>query len=168
MRSQLTVCFLLLSASAHAGAPPAARIGEAEVREAPNGVPCFTISQREERRGGTPNFDAVTVTDAMARRPVLWKMAMPRHRTFPVSFSMCIPYAGRVQALPQTPAAQLETGRVYQVRIDARPSRGLNTPAAYEARFCLSRQHGGGVLVHHIGAGDYEGRYLFGCLRPAD
>lgn len=169
MRCQLTVCCLLLTAAARASAAaPAGRVGEAEVRAAPNGEPCFTISAREERRGGVPNFDSVTVTDPLARKSVLWRMAMPRERTFPVSFSMCIPYAGRVQALPQTPAARLQAGRVYQVRIDSRPSKGARTPAFYEARFCLARQHDGSVQVHHIGAGDHEGRYLYGCSRPVD
>jgi hypothetical protein len=56
---------------------------------------------------------------------------------------------------------------VYQVRIDARRARG-QTAAAYEARFCLARQHDGTVLVHHIGHDDHEGRYLYGCLPRAD
>lgn len=168
MKSPVTLCCILLSATTCAQAVPAARTGDAEVRETANGVPCFTITEREERRGGTPNFDAVTVSEPGARKAVLWKMAMPASRTFPVTFSMCIPYAGRVQALPQTPAAHLETGKVYQVRIDARPTRGLNTPPAYDARFCLARQRDGSVLVHHIGRDDHEGRHLYGCLVPSE
>jgi hypothetical protein len=157
-------CLLLIAAQSRAAS---ARVGEAEVRESPNGEPCFTISEREERRFGTPNFDAVTVTDAQARRPALWRMAMPRERTFPVTFSMCVPYGGRVQALPQTPAATLVAGKVYRVRIEARAARGSVAPA-YEARFCLARQHDGTLLVHHIGADDHEGRRLYGCLPPPD
>lgn len=167
MKSLVIVCSLALCGAGHA-ASAAARIGEAEVREAPNGGPCFTITAREERRGGMPNFDTVTVSDAQARRNVLWKMSMPRDRTFAVSFSMCIPYAGRVQALPQTPAAKLQPGRVYHVRIDARPTKGAANPASYEARFCLARQRDGGVIVHHIGAEDHEGRRMYGCLPAAD
>lgn len=166
MKSLVIVCSVALCGLGQAAAAP--RIGEAEVREAPNGEPCFTISAREERRGGTPDFDTVTVSDAQVRRNVLWKMSMPRERTFPVSFSMCIPYAGRVQALPQTPAARLQSGRVYHVRIDARRVNGGAQPAAYEARFCLARQRDGSVIVHHIGADDHEGRRLYGCLPPAD
>jgi hypothetical protein len=94
-------------------------------------------------------------------------MAMPAERTFPVTFSMCIPYGGRVQALPQTPAAKLEPGRVYRVRIEARGSHGA-VANAYEARFCLARQPDGSVLVHHIWPDDREGRRLFGCLPPGD
>jgi hypothetical protein len=93
-------------------------------------------------------------------------MSMPRDRTFPVTFSMCVPYAGRVPALPQTPAGKLEPGRIYHVRIDARPTRGLSTPPAYDARFCLARQHDGSVIIHHIGRDDHEGRHLYGCVAP--
>ncbi|GAB3410374.1 hypothetical protein NX774_05275 [Massilia agilis] len=165
MKFPFAACPLLLLA---VHAPEAqARTGEAEVRAHANGEPCFTISEREERRFGSPNFDSIVVTDPLAKKPVLWRMAMPRERTFPVRYSMCIPYGGRVQALPQTSAAALEGGRVYRVRIEARAARG-SVAGTYEARFCLARQHDGKLLVHHIGADDHEGRRLYGCLPPLD
>ena len=168
MNFSVAVCCVLLLAGPIGGAAAASRVGEAEVREAPNGEPCFTISEREERHGGTPDFDAVTVSHWGERKGVLWKMRLPASRTFPVTFGMCVPYAGRVQALPQTPAAKLEAGRVYQVRIEARPRKDARTPRTYHARFCLARQRDGSVLVHHIGPNDHEGRHLFGCRPPAD
>jgi hypothetical protein len=166
MKWQVTTCCALLALAAH-GRAQGGRVGEAEVRAGANGEPCFTISAREERRGGTPNFEAIAVLDPQARRPLLWRMAMPRERTFPVTFSMCIPYAGRVQALPQTPAARLEPARIYQVRIEPRGARG-SMATVYEARFCLARQHDGSVIVHHIGRDDHEGKRLYGCLPPGD
>jgi hypothetical protein len=156
----LTCCSLSAAA--------ASRVGDAEVRAGANGEPCFTIAQREERRAGPPNFDVVTVTEAAGRRAQMWRMAMPPERTFPVTFSMCIPYAGRVQALPQTAAGELEPGKVYYVRIDARRPKGSSQGPAYEARFCLARQHDGSLLVHHIGREDHEGRHLYGCMAPGD
>jgi len=122
---------VLLVPPAHA----ARRIGEAEVRAGANGAPCFTISEREEQRSGAPDFQAITVSDPGGKP--MWKMAMPRERTFPVTYSMCIPYAGRVQALPQTPAVALETGRLYQVLIEARKAKSTSSPLRYLARFCL-------------------------------
>jgi hypothetical protein len=142
----------------------AARTGEAEVREGPRGGPCFTISPREERQG-TPDFRGVTVSDG---RRLLWKMSMPSERSFPLSFSMCVPYGGRVPSLPRTQAAELEAGKVYYLRIDARPPKGKATPLAYEARFCLARQRDGSAVVHQIWDGDREGRRLYGCLPPSD
>lgn len=124
----------LLLASLLLPAQGARRTGEAQVRTDANGQPCFTISEREEKRSGTPDFQAITVSDG-AR--VLWRMAMPRDRTFPVSFSMCIPYGGRVTALPQTPAADLGEGRTYSVELEARPGKSLATPLRYQTQFCL-------------------------------
>jgi hypothetical protein len=159
--------FFMLLAAALASAAPASRTGEATVREASNGLPCFTISEREEELGGAPDFEAVTVYDASARpRARMWTMSMPPTRTFPVLFSMCIPYAGRVQSLPQTKAAMLEAGKVYEVVIDVRGGKGPNRPRGYGARFCLAKQRDGTMLVHHIGTGAQEGRNLYGCIAP--
>ncbi|MES2757430.1 MAG: hypothetical protein V4693_08655 [Pseudomonadota bacterium] len=161
----IPIILLLAATGAHAAPAPAPRTGEAEVRETRGGLPCFTISQREEERGGAPDFQAVTVYDPSSRpRAKMWTMAMPPDRTFPVLFSMCIPYAGRVQSLPQTKSVMLETGKVYEVHIDVRPGGGPNQPRAYGARFCLAKQRDGGVLVRHIGAGAQEGRNLYGCI----
>lgn len=156
-----------LLAAACASAAPAPRVGEAEVRETSSGLPCFTITEREERLGGAPDFESVTVYDTSARpRAKMWAMAMPPTRTFPVLFSMCIPYAGRVQSLPQTKAAKLETGRVYEVYIDVRGGSGPNRPRGYGARFCMAKQRDGSVIVHPIGAGAQEGRHWYGCVAP--
>jgi hypothetical protein len=141
-----------------------ARIGAAEVREGPRGGPCFTISPREEREG-TPDFHAVTVSDGQR---MLWKMTMPPERTFPLSFSMCVPYGGQVAALPRTQALTLESGKVYQLRIDARPGKVRGTAQAYEARFCLVKQRDGSAVVHQIRDGERPGKRLFGCLPPGE
>jgi hypothetical protein len=168
MSFRIISSFFVLLAAAGASASPAPRTGEAAVREASNGLPCFTISEREESLGGAPDFESVTVYDASARpRTKMWTMSMPPTRTFPVLFSMCIPYAGRVQSLPQTKAAMLEAGKVYEVVIDVRAGRGPqapNRPRGYGARFCLAKQRDGTMLVHHIGAGAQEGRNLYGCI----
>lgn len=122
-------CLLLLPAEA------TRRVGEAQVRMDANGLPCFTISEGEERRSGTPDFQAITVS---AGEHTLWRMAMLRERTFPLNFSMCIPYGGRVPALPQTPATPLENRIVYSVRIETRPGSSAAAPLRYGAQFCLA------------------------------
>lgn len=142
--------------------PALARVGEAEVREGPRGGPCFTIAPREDRLG-TPDFQALSVTDG---RRALWKLSMPPGRSFALSFAMCVPYGGRVASLPQAPAAELETGKVYFLRIDPRPARGAGAASAYEARFCLAKQPDGSAIVHQIWHDDQEGKRLYGCLPP--
>jgi len=148
MKLPLTSLLILLLALP---AQSARRIGEAQVREGANGVPCFTISEQEEKRGGAPDFQSVAVSDAGGK--VLWRMAMPRERTFTVMYSMCIPYGGRVQALPQTPAATLEPGKAYLVQIDARPGRKTSMPLRYQARFCLVPKSGGNANQYRVAAG---------------
>lgn len=124
----------LLAAADGACAP--ARIGVLEVRAAQSGAACFTIAKAEEERHGAPQFDTISVTDPASPRVPLWSMAMPRERTFAVSHHMCVPYAGRVLALPRTTAAPLVPGRVYEAAIAARaPAPGA--PRLYRIRFCL-------------------------------
>ena len=158
MKLFLTLCLVgLLTFHAQA----ARRVGEAQVRSGKNELPCFTITEREERSGDSPDFEAVTVT---AGERVMWRMTMPRERTFPLAFSMCIPYGGRVQALPQTPAAALEKGVVYTVQLDTRAGKNAAAPLRYAARFCLPRRRDGKLAVHQIDTDDRQGRDLYGCL----
>lgn len=158
MKLFLTLCLASLF-TLHAQA--ARRIGEAEVRSGKNALPCFTITESEERRGGSPDFQAVTVS---AGERVVWRMAMPRERTFPLASSMCIPYGGRVQALPQTPAAPLARGIVYSVQLDTRAGKRTASALRYAARFCLERRRDGTAAVRQIDANARQGRDLYGCL----
>jgi len=143
--------------------PAHARVGEAEVREGPRGGPCFTIAAREARLG-TPEFQAIAVSDGA--HPV-WKMAMPKGHTFPLTYGMCVPYGGRVAALPRTVSAPLLPGRVYNVRIEARPGNG-RVASAYEARFCLARRRDGSAVVHRIGNDERDGRRAAACVAPEE
>lgn len=146
MKLLLTLCLACLFTLP---AQAARRLGEAQVRMGKDDLPCFTIAEREEGRGGNPDFQAVTVMEG-AR--VLWRMAMPRERTFALAFSMCVPYGGRVPALPQTAAAPLANGAVYTVQLDTRPGRNAGAPLRYTARFCLTRRANGATAVQHIEA----------------
>ena len=141
----------------------AARIGELEVREGNAGVPCFTIPEAEERRSGAPDFQSISVFDAgMGAKTPLWSMSMPKARTFPVSFRMCIPYAGRLPVLPQTAAAALQPGRPYDVTIEVRAPQQAGAPHSYRARFCLVGQ-GGALRVRNLGAGNPDPKSHRAC-----
>lgn len=130
-------CFLLLPAGL-AGA--AVRVGEIEVRQGGNGLPCFTVAASEEKNHGAPNFHSILVTE-VAGNTTMWKMVMPRERTFAVLNYMCVPYAGRPPVLPQTPAAPLHAGKTYDVVITAAPATALS-PRQYRGRFCLVEKAG--------------------------
>lgn len=158
-RIRVPVLLLCATLPAHAHA----RVGEAEVRDGPRGGPCFTIAAREARLG-TPDFQAIAVWDGV--RPV-WKMAMPKNRTFPLTYGICVPYGGRVAALPRTASVPLSEGRVYNVRIDARAGHA-RAASAYEARFCIARRQDGSAVVHQVRTGDKDGPRAKECLPPGD
>ncbi len=136
-RKILFLC-IVLTAAGETGA--AARVGEIEVRQGGNGLPCFTVAPSEEKKHGAPNFRSIQVTE-VAGNTSMWKMVMPRERTFAVLNYMCVPYAGRPPVLPQTPAAPLRPGKTYDVVITAE-SATAQAPRLYRARFCLIEKAG--------------------------
>ncbi len=116
--------------------PAVAVPAPATVRADSNGRPCFTVDAAAERLDGTAQFRALTVTDMAGANPA-WHMALPSGRSFALTHTICIPYAGRVTALPQTPAAVLVPGRVYRVMLAVRNWERPRAPRAYIAHFCL-------------------------------
>lgn len=152
---------VLVLVGAHAAG--AVRVGELAVREGHAGVPCFTISEAEERRSGAPDFRSISVAEPGAKAP-LWSMAMPGARTFPVSFWMCIPYAGRLPVLPQMPAAALQPGKPYDVTIEVRAPSQAGAPHTYRARFCMLGPGPDRLRVQLLGAGALDARARRSCL----
>jgi hypothetical protein len=130
-------------------APAVAMPAPAAVRADSNGQPCFTVDAAAEQRDGTAQFRSVTVTD-VGSAGAAWEMALPSGRSFALTHTICIPYAGRVTALPQTPAAVLAPGRVYRVTLAVRNWDRPKAPRAYTAHFCLA---GAGRAVRQLGEG---------------
>jgi hypothetical protein len=158
MHANWFLCCAIVVGLAAAPAGVAPRAGELEVRQGNGGVPCFTISEAQERRTGAPAFQSISVADSgPGARTVMWRMALPATRSFPVSFRMCIPYAGRLPVLPQTAAAPLMPGRPYEVTMEARADPAAGAPRMYRARFCLVRQATGELDVRRLG-GDAKAR----------
>jgi hypothetical protein len=140
MLCKLFIGLAVGSAAALAEAKPAMRGGVLEVRTMQGGIPCFSLAREQERRTGAPDFHAITVTPLDTPRSPSWSMAMPPERTFAVTNLVCIPYAGRLAVLPQTPADPLLQGKVYEVLIEARGQRLPDMPRSYRARFCVGHQ----------------------------
>jgi hypothetical protein len=116
--------------------PAVAMPAPATVRADSNGQPCFTVDAAAEQRDGTAQFRSVTVTD-VGSAGAAWEMSLPGGRSFALTHTICIPYAGRVTALPQTPAAVLAPGRIYRVTLAVRNWDRPKAPRAYTAHFCL-------------------------------
>lgn len=127
--------FFLLPALAGSDREPV-RSALAHVRAGKNGEPCFTVDAASEQQDGTAQFRGLTVVDTVTHA-IMWQMALPSGRSFPLTYTVCIPYAGRVAALPQTPAAALADGHMYQVTLVVRNWNRPAAPHAYSATFCL-------------------------------
>ena len=162
MRPGLFLLSATVLALAGAGEARAARIGELVVRPGNGGVPCFTVSEAEEKRGGAPSFQSITVSEVGLGRATMWSMALPSERTFAVTFQMCVPYAGRLPVLPQKPAAALQPGRVYEVAIEARGPFARSAPRSYRAHFCLQKDAQGAPAPITL-APDSRQRYACGA-----
>ena len=145
LRISLAAAALLAAAPGHA----APRVGEIDIRTGSSGVPCFTITAAEEQRSGEPNFQSIAVSDSAAG--VMWKMAMPKPRTFPLTIHMCVPYGGRLPVLPQTPSARLQSGKTYDVAIQVAPSRVAGAPRFYRGRFCVKGNEGAWTIARPDG-----------------
>ncbi|MES2019323.1 MAG: hypothetical protein V4484_22760 [Pseudomonadota bacterium] len=162
MQSSLFIRYATVLGLVSAQASAAPRIGELDVRPGQAGVPCFTVSEAEERRSGSPDFQAISVIDSAAKTP-LWSMAMPKERSFAMTFLMCIPYAGRSPVLPQTPAAPLQTGRAYDVTIETRARPQAGAPHTYRARFCLAARQGARAQLRLLGTGNLDPKLPHAC-----
>lgn len=153
MLVQLCLCLIasvlaMPTADASKAASALPHTGEATVRLGAGGLPCFTIAEHEEQRSGAPTFASIRVSEvagnaSSAAPAIVWSMAMPAGRGFPLMYSMCVPYGGRIKWLPQQSAELLDVGRLYEVVIGVRAS-DTGQARLLSARFCLVRQADGG------------------------
>ena len=143
-------CALMAAASGQCAGPPP---GAIEIRVGHGGQPCFTIPAGEELRSGTPDFQSITVREMVRRgkgaETPMWTMAMTGPRTFAVTYTMCIPYAGRLPVLPQTPAAPLRAGQLYEVVIAVRARPG-KAPRSYRGWFCMEDDGAGAPALRPL------------------
>ncbi len=150
LRCVTVSCALLVAAS---GQCAGTAIGALEIRAGHGGQPCFTIPAAEELRSGTPDFQSIVVREMGrpgkgAGTPV-WTMAMTGPRTFAVTYTMCIPYAGRLPVLPQTPAAPLRKGQSYEVVIAVR-APPAKSPRSYRGWFCMEGDGAGAPALRPL------------------
>jgi len=130
------------------------RLGEAAVKDQ-NGVPCFTVTEKEQQRAGVPLLVALDLADVtVTTKPVveIWSFVLPAsERAQPMPASACILYG---QALPGSDVTKapepLQTGRLYEVYLNARPVDTSDPTFGVHAKFCLIAQAGGGVKVHQV------------------
>jgi len=113
------------------------RMADADVTSI-NGVPCFSISKKEERRNGQPFLGALSVSDVTVKPTTeIWGFLMTDGKKIPLSSINCIPYGNIPAHADAAPAPELKTGRVYEVFLNGRPADPADPTYGYVAKFCL-------------------------------
>ena len=126
---------------------PMSRMAEAEI-SAFKGIPCFTISKKEERRNGTPMLGALMVYDISIKPPVkVWSFILPGATTLPMHAKTCYLYGQVPAGAESTAATMLKTGRMYSVFLNGRPDDPSDSTRGYKGKFCLIATANGGQQV---------------------
>ena len=132
---QNALFILLMSLGLHARAT--SRIADAEISSV-NGTPCFTISQKEEKRNGQPLLGALSISDLSEKPAVgVWSFYMTGGKKVPLSSKSCLRYADLPQGANGMPAPELQTGRVYSIFLNGRPNDPSDPTYGYMGKFCI-------------------------------
>lgn len=132
---QNSLFILLMSLCLHACAT--SRIADAEVSSV-DGVPCFTISQKEENRNGQPLLGALSISDLSVKPATkVWSFVMSEGRKVPLSSKICLLYGDIPQGANGMPVPELQTGRVYSIFVNGRPDDPSDPTYGYRGKFCI-------------------------------
>jgi len=123
------------------------RMAEARISSA-NGIPCFTISSKEERRNGVPLLGALTVYDVSSDpAEEAWSFTFPGTTTIPIHAKTCFPYGHVPAGAEAIAAAKLKEGRMYSVFLNGRPDDPADSTYGYKGKFCIANLPTGGQQV---------------------
>lgn len=147
---QNALFILLMSLGLHARAT--SRIADAEISSV-NGTPCFTISQKEEKRNGQPLLGALSISDLSEKPAVgVWSFYMTGGKKVPLSSKSCFRYADLPQGANGMPAPELQTGRVYSIFLNGRPNDPSDPTYGYMGKFCIVATSTGERQIIAIGS----------------
>ena len=147
---QNALFILLMSLGLHARAT--SRIADAEISSV-NDTPCFTISQKEEKRNGQPLLGALSISDLSEKPAVgVWSFYMTGGKKVPLSSKSCFRYADLPQGANGMPAPELQTGRVYSIFLNGRPNDPSDPTYGYMGKFCIVATSTGERQIIAIGS----------------
>ena len=137
MRHQMLFILLVFSSM---NSDARSRMADAEVTSV-NGVPCFSISKKEERRNGQPFLGALSVSDVTVKPTTeIWGFLMTGGKKITLSSANCILYGNIPAHADAAPAPELKAGRMYEVFLNGRPMDAADPTYGYVAKFCLVQQ----------------------------
>lgn len=143
------------------------RMAEAEISSF-KGMPCFTISKKEERRNGTPMLGALMVYDISIKPPVkVWSFILPGATTLPMHAKTCYLYGQVPAEAESTAATMLKTDRMYSVFLNGRPDDPSDSTRGYRGKFCLTNDAAGQQKIIAINSDMQEWRTEICPPRPS-
>ena len=143
------------------------RMAEAEISSF-KGIPCFTISKKEERRNGTPMLGALMVYDISIKPPVeVWSFILPGSTTLPMHATTCYLYGQVPAGAESTAATMLKTDRMYSVFLNGRPDAPSDSTRGYRGKFCLTSDAAGQQKIIAINKDMQEWRTEICPPRPS-
>lgn len=132
-------------------APPlgaTSRIGNAEVRDQ-EGVPCFTIAQKElDRAGVSPKVGTIAVYEETVSGPRdIWSLSPEAEESIYLTNDRCIPYSLQNAHKKGKPAPNLVPGKLYGVSIFTGHPTPTDPTFAYDAKFCIRVKNANKTVV---------------------
>ena len=152
-----TLLFLLATLTA-IDASAWSRIADALIHSV-NGMPCFSITKKEEARNGLPFLGALMVSD-MSVQPVkeVWGFSLPPDMPLPIRASTCIRYGNVPTGATGIRAGKLIPGHFYSVFLNGRPKDPSDPTYGYQGKFCVKATAADGQQVIPISSDMQEWR----------
>ena len=147
-----TLLFLLATLTS-VDASAWSRMAEAHIRSV-NGMPCFSITKKEEARNGLPFLGALMVSD-MSVQPVkeVWGFSLPPDMALAIRASTCIRYGNLPTGATGIRAEKLIPGHFYSVFLNGRPKDPSDPTYGYQGKFCVKATAAGAQQVIPINSG---------------
>lgn len=113
-----------------------------------DGIPCFSITAKEEARNGVPMLGALIVSD-LSVRPVkkVWSFFLPSTTQLPIHAASCIRYGELPTMANGISPGKLITGHFYSVFLNGRPKDPSDPTYGYKGKFCIATKADGGQQV---------------------
>jgi hypothetical protein len=137
----------LLAALTSINASAWSRIADALIHSV-NGMPCFSITKKEEARNGTPMLGALIVSD-LSVQPVkkVWSFSAPPDWPIPIHAASCIRYGDLPPTATGIKPKSLVPGHFYSVFLNGRPKDPSDPTYGYQGKFCVKATADGGQQV---------------------
>lgn len=113
-----------------------------------NGIPCFSITAKEEARNGVPMLGALIVSD-LSVYPVkkVWSFSLPPATQIPIHAASCIRYGELPPLAVGIKPEELVPGHFYSIFLNGSPKDPTDPTYGYKGKFCIASKADGGQQV---------------------